>query len=552
MFTAILARLYDRLPVYSEEGGVATAVARVDLCQQLSAAGHEPVDTITGVVGVVEVLLVRLGVLDTEHLARGDWRFVSFPAALAARSVLASLADDRQQGFAPGFWLDDQAEPIKADQRALLHTLETQRVRHHADGTAQPIRFVQVAWGLLRLEGRILLHHREDRHRPELPNYVPLGGRLHPLDIGPDRPAVLAALGDPDAPAITTALLRTLVREVEEETGLLPERDYTFAHWLDLAPYRQIEGAGNRHAYTEYRCTLFTLQLTQAGFFRLHERLATSGELTWFTLPELAAGRRADGQQAYVHALQAHFGHDAAKLTAALNELPESYGNTWRSAAPSEAIDFNVTPTGWRRGTTGSETHLDPGLSAADCRLLFALAWQGKGLSWSEIAPGVTPLPYGWISLTTEAEAVRMALLKLAAGLAVQGLPLIEMDQECRFRVALTPGNIHFAEALFSVALREEGLENVLRLSLPKQATPLGTTTPLECRVTLSDGLFQGLQAVHKGTVYQHERENLLRQERRDVEPPLQALGLRKLLRVDRNRYRLTVGPAMDEKPGDG
>src|SRR5690606_18280355 len=145
----------------------------------------------------------------------------------------------------------------------LLRALELQR-QHHHEQQARPIRYVHVAWGILQVDGKILLRSREDKRRPGMKNFVLVGGRMSQEDLRAvgvqDSLRVLQSAAGSDH---TKGIECALRREICEETGLLERQHYSYQLLRSLAPYREVEGAGANHAYTEYRIHLYVLALTR-------------------------------------------------------------------------------------------------------------------------------------------------------------------------------------------------------------------------------------------------------------------------------------------------
>ncbi len=237
-----LSKLYDLLPLVAEEGGFCTTIPRKDLLHSVTATGNIAVTEAQLL--LIERLFDSLSLLDNEQLAQGQWRFVSFSASLLARSLLQTLADSDSRLLERHFWLSDQPEPVITEQRQILHELETRRVGLHRHQCAKPIRYVHVAWAFIKLDGHFVLHHREDKHRPDVANYVPIGGKLHLCDFeeSVSQRDALAFLQQPAQAAIFKALSTTLQREVLEETALRFGVHYHFSEWRPLTPYRQVVG----------------------------------------------------------------------------------------------------------------------------------------------------------------------------------------------------------------------------------------------------------------------------------------------------------------------
>ena len=178
----ILRKLIEFLPLYTEDGKYISSVERSTLIELLNSEGEGDKCLVVMSVEFVENLFDSFCVLDQKSLLQAKWKFKSYPAQLMARSLLSLLCDKQQKLFNRNFWSHHTGE-LTEKQREVLHYIETSRVRCHEAEKPQPIRFVNVAWGFIVINGKVLFHHREDARRIDIPNYVPVGGRLVLDDI---------------------------------------------------------------------------------------------------------------------------------------------------------------------------------------------------------------------------------------------------------------------------------------------------------------------------------------------------------------------------------
>jgi 8-oxo-dGTP pyrophosphatase MutT (NUDIX family) len=248
--------ILNHLPHYAEEGNLCTSVAVQDVINSISKDAKVSEDVATALVAMVQRLFASLALLERQQLQQGRWQFVSFPAQLLAHSLLCVLADESQDLLGTHYWEQGghRPEDVIEEQRHLLRTLESHRVRGHQRQSAAPIRFVYVAWGIIKLDGRFLLHHREDKARRKIGNYVFPGGRFNLTDLPPasQTASLLPRLQCAASPEALANLRNTFIREMQEETGLIHDEHYNFHLWRSLKPYREVEGSRNNHAYTEY------------------------------------------------------------------------------------------------------------------------------------------------------------------------------------------------------------------------------------------------------------------------------------------------------------
>src|SRR2546429_4060194 len=151
---AVLGR---NLPWVAEEGQDRESVTERSLVDLISdAAGSQAGAEM--IVAVARQQFLALSLLDREAISRGEWRLVSFPALLCARSLLMGLATEGFQVLETGFW--EPSEYVVDRQRGLLRHLEMRRMA--ASATVDPIRRVWVSWALLACDGNFLLVRRED------------------------------------------------------------------------------------------------------------------------------------------------------------------------------------------------------------------------------------------------------------------------------------------------------------------------------------------------------------------------------------------------------
>ena len=250
-----------------------------DLLHQLQVGfGSAQTHTLRTTLKLVENILRSLSLLEDDALQIGVWKFVSHPAQLCALSLLHTLADPRQKLFPADFWQTaGVGDSEKQQQKAVLEALENRRNAHHLDGAAPPIRFIYVAWGLVKLDDKILFHERETKeHRGE---YGLIGGRVNLKDLkqvlGDAYPLqdTLAALQSPDSSSMFEAMPYALSREFEEETGLHQGEHYEAKPWRDLEPWQKCMGGAPNYALTRYFFRLYRIRLTTPGFLALRKAL---------------------------------------------------------------------------------------------------------------------------------------------------------------------------------------------------------------------------------------------------------------------------------------
>lgn len=537
--------IFSSLPILAEEGNLqhAASVDEIDakLIEKLGCSRDEATSRRL----ISQRLLQAICVLDDHALERGEWRFVSFPASLLARSLISGLAEPEQIFFPKNYWEQGAHRPadVVEEQRLLLYELESRRLQFHPQPEqARPIRVVHVAWGLIRLDGRFLLLHREDRNRRGRGNYVMPGGRFNAVDwpqIDETRLQDIQQLGQR---LPLEVMENTLLREISEELGLKHKDHYQIRHWSDLSPWRQLEGARNHLAYSEYLMSLWHLELNEAGETCLLARLASQDHV-WFSKEEMQSQRLPDGTTSFLDALHGQFGQEFPNR---LQDTPESRPDI-RAGGESDFTDFSPIGPALRRGKTGKEKTIDLALDDWERRFLFALAWHARGLPL-KLAEGVETYLRGWVKLT--ADQLAPARL-LARKLMLSSHALMEIS-EGLVRLALAPDCVYFAPEIYRFALFPEGNDDQAQrwrfeLLADPVSTPLGDTAARVQPWAVSRNAARIVQCVAMGTDPESDSRikagDIQKTLRDQFDQPLRRLGLRKLVRVVEGRYFLDVTP---------
>ena len=382
MRTNYLARLQELLPQHAEEDATREAIGTDELLHHLIQDGGEPGEA-AAVLATVRRMFDALCLLELRPDFLDQWVFVSFPASLLGHALLCALVTPGQTLCASDYWRDtgDLALERVEVQRQLLHALESGRVQFSPDGKPPPIRFVYVAWGLIRFGRQFLLVHREDQTRTGFANFVFPGGRfrLDDLPLAQQTAASLRHIHTSHSALALAALPKTLARELEEELGLTAGTHYTAHNRCTIGPYRKVEGTKNRHAYTEYQLVLHDVCLTSSGEARLLQRCAAEPQrLAWFGVEDIAApAGRPDGKQAFIDALREQLG---TALPAFLESTPDSSGTPWRINDDTQAVDI---PASHQQplcvGRTGDEKELALTLTSDTWALLWVIMAHAKG-----------------------------------------------------------------------------------------------------------------------------------------------------------------------------
>ena len=341
-----------------------------------------------------------------------------------------------------------------------------------------------------------------------------------------------------------SVLEKTLVREISEELGLQYKDHYQFNHWLNLNPWRQIEGARNHLAYREYLISLWHLELNNAGEVLLLASLA-SHDHAWFSIEDIQSQHLPDGSTSFLDALHGQFG---CELLYRLQTIPESRLDA-REDSESHSTDFSPFSQSLWRGKTGKEKVIDFALDEWEQKILFALAWHARGLPISTKENTAMYLR-GWAKLPPDQLAhAKQLSRKLMTG----GHPLLEI-QEGLVRVSLAPDCQYFTPEIYRFTLSPEGNNDQAQrwqfeLQAKPVSTPLGETIALVKTWLVSRNAARIVQSINQGgdpeTDSKIKTGDIQKTLRDQFDQYLRPLCLRKLVRIVDGRYFLDVLPAI-------
>lgn len=521
MSAQLIQSLIAHLPRYAEEEGDFYSVPRGQLIDALCAQHSLDRAVAENTVNLLETLLDTLAVLDTGYLQRGEWCFMSFPAQLLAMSLLTALGDKDSRFFADHFWNTQGISDDKKDrQRDVLNAIETRRVECHARHDARPIRYIYVAWAIIKLDNAVLFYQREDtkkRFDKQAGDYGLVGGRLNQRDVrafSGDMKRCLQTLQSSNA-CIKEALPETLKRELHEEAGLIFDTHYTFKPWRSLKPYTQVQGSAPNHAFTEYTVAIFYVELTLEGYLFLQQKVKSDERLVWFSIEDAANGKTVDGKIAFINALVDDFAKDRAALKAELTALPDSFSSAYLFRREKYGLTLlQNTDKPLFAGVLGKEKILDMALTARQQLLLSALAAHNRGFEFESLVEDVVLHPYGWIELQDDA-ALQKDLIELAAlfarpALSAQSEFTIENQRDIFFRLSVEPSMLYFDPRLFVYSVRQADL-NSTTAKIPITITRAAITTALGVTASKSEvfivslNLAAGLDKLYQ---YSHSADN--------------------------------------------
>jgi len=498
MSANLIQTLIPQLPRYAEEEGDFYSVPREALISALCRQHLLERAIAENTINLIETLLDTLAVLNTAYLQKGEWCFISFPAQLLATSVLTAMSDNESCFFADNFWnTQGIADAKKNQQREVLSIVENRRYEHHSSHNAKPIRYIYVAWGIIKLDGNILFYQREDtqkRFDKKAGDYGLIGGRLNQHDVlgNMDMPALLAELQSENSDLIKKALPETLKREIREEVGLVFEQHYRFMPWRSLKPYRQVQGSASNHALTEYYLDVFQIELTLEGYLFLQQQLKRDDRLVWFAIDDVAKGETADGKIAYIKALIDDFDDDRLTLKTELLALLDSFTAGYLFDPPKYGLTLLIdAEKPLLAGGLGKEKPLDLVLTPRQAEVLLGLAAHCRGFEFETVEENIIFHPYGWIDVKNN--PALQAELKQLTELVKDTDVIIENHQDVLFRLSINPAVVYFDESLFTYSVHKidmTGTKTKIPVTIKRKslATALGITKVQaeEFKVTLA------------------------------------------------------------------
>ena len=452
MSSDLIKTIIEHLPRYAEEEGDFYSVSRLDLIDVLCVEQGIDEAVAVNTVELLEVLLNSLSVLNRDYLDKGQWCFVSFPAQLMALSVLTAMSE--YSGFFDcRFWNTQGVDDYKKEeQRKVLNYLES--ARFNLNNNVKPIRFIYVAWAIIKSDAGILLHQREDKKRFDSGDYGLLGGRLNQADINGFKAVDLRCLQSNDVSFNEAALENTLKRELKEEAGLIFETHYDFKLWRYLKPYKKVEGASHNHALTQYYFDVFYVNLTLAGFLFLEQQVVLNKRLVWFTFDELVNQNHA--RKAFIDALICDY-ETSEDLKADLLKLPNSFVSPYRFNKDKYAVILSPDKV-ILAGLSGKEKPLDCVLSSRQQLLLLGLAAHNRGFVFDSLVEDIVLHSQGWLEVNHV--ELQTALIELVDVFKTTGF-VIENVEDRFFRLSIAPSLLFFDDDLFVYQVNDVDLKGV-------------------------------------------------------------------------------------------
>ena len=541
----LIKTLIPLLPRFAEEEGDYYAVKRTDLIMSLCQQTGIETAIAENTVNLCEILLDSLATLKRDLLKQGEWCFVSFPAQLMALSVLTAMSDPDSSFFDNDFWNTHTVDNAKKEQqRAVLNLIENKRLAVHLNQAATPIRYIYVAWSIIKCDGKVLFHQREDtlkRHEQSAGDYGLVGGRVNQRDLDYFTGSMvekLRVLQSNQRDKIAPALSETLKRELLEEVGLVYEQHYTFKPWRSLKPYQQVQGAAPNHALTEYFLDIYSIDLTLEGFCYLQQAGEKNERLVWFSVDELVSGKKSDGKSVYIRALCDDFDGDKEALKHELLNLGESFSANYLV----NKNNYGITLSGNMHspliiGQLGKEKALDVTLTQEQLDLLLALAGHGRGFTLSSLKDGIGLHAYGWIEVQNESDLLD-ALIELS-GMQIEPL-LVENEKDRFFRLSINPECLFFTDSFFNFSVKADDLNNSksrvpLRIQRLAIKTALGTINAVDKQREIPISIAKGLLAIQSSS----GNDSQLDTYKKAIHKEVMQLGMRGLVRKDAGEIKL-------------
>lgn len=535
MDTAAFAELARHLPRVAEEGPDRERISEATLIDRVSEAAGGRAQA-EGLVASVRRQFVALALLDDDIVARGEWQFVSFPAALYGRGLVTGFADGGFKILDKGFW---EAAEFRVDrQRELLRGLELQRVA--SSPRSAPIRRVWVAWALIASDGKFLMVSREDRSAERTGSrgrFVFPGGKASAADLTGLTTDLRLALFDPNTPAkadeALTFLTKTLSRELDEELEL---DSHSLSSAAEIGPpirFVALEGGGSSHALTEYFIQPFRIALTDSGKETVLRVLAGHPErFTWFSREELIAGQNAHNETAFVDAITQL---DQRKLEDLL-DVDRSNLSISSDTSVAEAIDIPKTRIEpFLFGATGREKQILTQLDESDLADVAFLAAFRRGDPVQELAEHVTAVPsLGWLIIDDDRLLQRARTLATKLRKELPGISILSMFGKA-IRLNVAASNLFFSGSWMSLTAEDlqRGKSYRLRIERHQIKSTFGTAKSVILQERVAETLGRGIYELSNRELEfaDDNLDTIKRMQRTDLKALLSGVGLRLLVR---------------------
>jgi 8-oxo-dGTP pyrophosphatase MutT (NUDIX family) len=501
----------ENLPLIAAEGNGYT---EAEFSSLLEVTGDDPHNE--AALYIIQEIFVKTGILDANRLAEGKWRFVSYPARLFACSLISLMAND-ENIFPRDFWASDGQ-----GQYAVLHAFEAHR---HDTAENFPIRRTYVAWGLIKRCGGFVLKRRENREddpdNAAHGGHVFPGGRLNMRDLDAcgadmlerDKLAILYGvpqqLTESEERVLSVALERTLIRELNEELGLLHKIHYEFSISPVQSPPRTfVHGANGHHCITESRITFYEVYLTPTGDAFLASKCRDD---EFFALEEII-NPQPGGRKVFYDLSEESFVDYLNNLPdSTVNFHPKLSGQPYPRAKGKNmdaiAMILPIEPgqpllLGDMEIAIGNQRYVD---------LLLLLGLNARfGLELKLLSEAIKNMRWGWLEL--DSSLCRVAYSLELDVKRTHNLSLVVL-QGSMCRLNFDKGEIFFHPDLFSAELRRDELIIARRPMFKKNLFQLDAKS---CSASLTQSNMEHLQNLRRDNSHMVTYDNLRKLRTRD------------------------------------
>ncbi len=311
------------------------SVDKNNLINYLVSKTDIPKEVSKAIILIVERIFLALSLLDSYSACEGKWIFVSYPAQLLAISILNILADNNQLLLDNDFWNSFDSNSIDC-QRTLLKCVENRRFDKNLNGSPKPIRFIYVAWCIVKVGEYFLLNRRNYQDSTsDTTEYVMVGGGLNMNDVNNylklsneniKQHRILSEIQKEQSKLAKNSLSVTIERKISIELSLKKNIHYSLHKSRILKPFRKVEGPGASIAFTEYYIKIFNMSLTPKGYEQLLIYTKENKDLKWFHIDEVVSGKICNKNiNIFINALYDDFSNDKDMIKKYLHRIPESY-----------------------------------------------------------------------------------------------------------------------------------------------------------------------------------------------------------------------------------
>lgn len=494
----LIKDLIPLLPRHAEEGNYSSSFSRDNLKQALKSQRPLESDTVIDTaLDMVETILISGSLLCKNKLIDREWQFVSHSAQLCATSILHTLAAPDHQLLSDDFWhtqFTQGGNDKFQEQKKVLMALEN--CRAHDNPSVEPIRYIYVAWGVIKLGEKFLFYKREAKEHNN--HFGLIGGRVN---VG-DLPVAIQDLPvheklqflqssalrlEKSILILDETLDKALHRELKEEANLDYGVHYQASRWIDITPWQGGMGSAPHYAQTQYFIYLYTIELNILGYLTLCTQIAQNpGDFLLCSVEEVVAKQSLNGNSILnIPAVVRHFEQNNLSLAQEFKCMAQSYLDAF--LYNGHGLIFGAASM--QEGVAGGENTVELGIDPAQYALLLGLAGHAKGFAWSSVTDGVHLYELGWISVAQGhplCGQLNGLIAAIQGRVPLQTLPAKTPDDDYEqrfFRLSADPAeHIFFDPGFHSYQITNAGNNYALTLKRACIATGIGVLS--EERVT--------------------------------------------------------------------